>query len=278
LPEVCQGFEEIKARTGANSFRFSTKAVDGTVRAVRALLLAAVVVGAGQPAWRPNVDHAERLASQRHGEVAFAVRTPERAWGWRRQRTFPMASLVKPMLLVGYLSRRDVRRRPLRDPERALLRPMIRRSDNAAAGAVLARVGAGGLRRVARRAGMRRFTPVLHPWGLSRTSAGDQTRLFLRIDRLMPRRHRRFGMHLLRTITPPQRWGIARVRPPGWRMYFKGGWGSGTGWVDHQTALLVRGRRRVAVSVMSFQHGSHAYGKATLARVARRLLRGLAAH
>ena len=26
--------------------------------------------------------------------------------------------------------------------------------------------------------------------------------------------------------------------PPGWHLYFKGGWGSGTGWVDHQTALL----------------------------------------
>jgi hypothetical protein len=186
-----------------------------------------------------------------------------------------MASLLKPMLLVAYLSRRDVRRRPLRGSERALLRPMIRRSDNAAAGAVLARVGAGGLRRVARRAGMRRFTPVLHPWGLSRTTAGDQTRLFLRIDRLMPRRHRRFGMNLLGSITPSQRWGIARVRPAGWRLYFKSGWGSGTGWVDHQSALLVRGRRRVAVSVMSFGHGSHAYGKVTLARVARRLLRGL---
>lgn len=29
---------------------------------------------------------------------------------------------------------------------------------------------------------------------------------------------------------------IALVRPLGWRLYFKGGWGSGTGWVDHQVA------------------------------------------
>ena len=245
---------------------------------VRVLLIAAVVAGGGQPAWRPNVDHAEQLASQRRGQVAFAVRTPERAWGFQRRRAFPTASLLKPMLLVAYLSRHDVRRRPLRDSERALLRPMIRRSDNAAAGAVLARVGAGGLRRVARRAGMRHFSPVLDPWGISRTTAGDQTRLFLRIDRLMPRRHRRFGMNLLRTITPSQRWGIARVRPAGWRLYFKGGWGSGTGWVDHQSALLVRGRRRVAVSVLGYHQGSHGYGKATLTRVARRLLRGLAAN
>lgn len=30
-------------------------------------------------------------------------------------------------------------------------------------------------------------------------------------------------MELLNTITPAERWGIARVRPPGWRLYFKGG-------------------------------------------------------
>jgi hypothetical protein len=36
-------------------------------------------------------------------------------------------------------------------------------------------------------------------------------------------------MHLLRTVVPSQRWGVARVRPDGWRLYFKGGWGSGSG-------------------------------------------------
>ena len=246
---------------------------------MHALLLTAIVLGAGQPAdgdrWHPPVREARQFAAQRRGIVAFAVRTPSRAWGWRRQRTFPSASLLKPMLLVAYLNRRDVRRRPLRESERALLAPMIRRSDNAAAGEVLARVGARRLRRLAGRAGMRNFSPVLHPWGASRTSAGDQARFFLRVDRLMPRRHRRYGMHLLRSIIAPQRWGIARVRPDGWRLHFKGGWGSGTGWVDHQAALLVRGRARVSVAILTYAQGSHAYGKDTLRRLARRLLRGL---
>ena len=248
---------------------------------MHALILAALLVGAGQPAdvdrWRPDIAHAEQRAAQRRGAVAFAVRTRTGAWGRHGGRTFPAASMLKPMLLAAYLHRRDVRRRPLRPSERALLGPMIRRSDDAAAGAILSRVGSAGLSRLARRAGMRRFSPVMNPWGSSRITAADQARFFLRIDRLMPWRHRAYGMRLLSSITPSQRWGIALVRPAGWRIYFKGGWGSGTGWVDHQVALLVRGRQRVSIAILTYAQGSHAYGKRTLKRVARRLLRGLAA-
>ena len=58
-------------------------------------------------------------------------------------------------------------------------------------------------------------------------------------------------MTLLRTIVPEQRWGIARARPAEWKLYFKGGWGSGTGAVDHQVAQLRRGKLRVAVAIMT---------------------------
>jgi hypothetical protein len=123
---------------------------------------------------------------------------------------------------------------------------------------------------------MTRFLSVFDPWGISRITAADQTRFFLAIDRLMPPRHRAYGMRLLERIVPSQRWGIARVRPPGWRLYFKGGWGSGTGWVDHQVALLTRGDERVSIAILTQFDGSHAYGKETLRGIAKRLLRGLA--
>jgi beta-lactamase class A len=220
------------------------------------------------------VRDAARYAGHRHGRIAFAVRTPGGLWGRNVTHTFPSASVLKPMLLVAYLGR--ARHRPLHHWERALLSPMIRRSDNAAAGRVLGMVGARGLRRVAHRAGMTRFRPVTQPWGLSRIDASDQTRFFLNIDRLMPARHRAYGMRLLATVVQRQRWGIGRVPPPGWRLYFKGGWGSGTGWVDHQVALLTRGGERVSVAVLTQFDGSHAYGKATLRGIMSRLLRGLA--
>jgi hypothetical protein len=226
-------------------------------------------------AWHPHVHAASAYAQRRAGQVTFAVRTPRRLYGRGVTRVVPSASVLKAMLLVAYLRRHSVRHRGLTRAERGLLVPMIRRSDNASAGAVRNIVGNAGLRRLAHRAGMRRFTPVASPWGLSRIDAADQARFFLSIDRLTPRRHRRTALRLLSSIVGPQRWGIGRERPRGWALYFKGGWGSGTGWVDHQVALLRRGRRRLSIAILTTNSPSHAYGKRTLRGVAARLLRGL---
>jgi hypothetical protein len=252
----------------------------GTVRTIALVLVLATagtaLAGSAERPWRPDFRAAKRYALHRHGVIAFAVRTPTRAWGWHAYQTFPSASLVKAILLVAYLDRSSVRSRPLRGADRALLTPMIRRSDNDAASRVLAIDGPWAVYAVARRAGMRRFRLVMGTWGFSRVDAADQSRFFLHIDRLVAPRHRAYAMRLLNTITPVQRWGIARVRPSGWRLYFKGGWGSGTGWVDHQTALLTRGDQRVSLSILTFEDGSHTYGMQTEQGIAVRLLRGLA--
>jgi hypothetical protein len=184
--------------------------------------------------------------------------------------------VLKAMLLVAHLNERPVRRRALRAGERRLLGPMIRRSDNDAASAVFVQVGTRRLRALARRARMRRFTPTAPIWGSSRIAAADQARFVHRIDWLVPARHRAYAMRLLEHVVPSQRWGIADVRPRGWRLYFKGGWGSGTGWVDHQVALLKRGDERVSIAILTYANGTHAYGKQTLRGVAKRLLRGMA--
>jgi beta-lactamase class A len=227
--------------------------------------------------WRPHVVDARQWVAQRRGSVSFAVRTEGRFYGWRTRRVVPTASVLKAMLLVAYLDKPGVRARRLRPAEAGLLAPMIRRSDDVAATRVLALVGAGGLYRLAHRVGMRHFH-LARIWGLSTTDAADQTRFFLHLERYVAPLHRATALHLLRTIVPGQRWGIGRLRLPGWRVYFKGGWGSGTGRVDHQVALL-RGcaGARVSVAVMTTGDGSHAYGKRTLEGAFRRLLRGLGA-
>jgi beta-lactamase family protein len=224
--------------------------------------------------WRAHIGEAGAYAQTRAGDISFGVRTRRGLRGVGVEQTVPSASVVKAMLLVAYLRQPDVRRRRLRSADRALLGPMIRRSDNAAASAVCNIVGTGGLARLARRAHMRRFHAT-RPWGLSTIDVADQTRFFLHIDHTLPRRHRRYAMRLLGSIVRPQRWGIGRVRPPGWALYFKGGWGSGTGWVDHQVALLRRGKRRLSVAILITASPSHAYGNETLRGVAKRLLRGL---
>ncbi len=224
--------------------------------------------------WSESVAEARRYAEQRSGTVSFALRTPARTYGFRAGRVARSASVVKAMLMVAYLNQPDVRDRPLRAADHALLRPMIRLSDNIAATQINDLVGAEGLRRVARAARMRAFVP--HPvWGGSSITAADQARFFARIDAFVPARHRAYAMRLLETVVPSQRWGVGRAQPPGWRLYFKGGWGDGDGEVDHQVALLTRDGRRVSLAILTTENPNHAYGNETLRGVTERLLRGL---
>jgi hypothetical protein len=203
------------------------------------------------------------------------VRTQAHLYGVDTRRTVPSASVLKAMLLVAYLRQPDVRARALGKADRVLLTPMIRWSDNVAATRVRDIVGNDGLVRLAHRVGMRAFAPA-PIWGLSRIDAADQTLFFLHVEHFVPRRHRATALRLLSSIVPSQRWGIAQVRPAGWALYFKGGWGSGSGAVDHQVALLRRGKRRLSVAILTTSSPSHDYGKQTLRGVAVRLLRGLA--
>ena len=222
--------------------------------------------GAGAQRWEPDVASAAAWAAQRQGSVSFAVRTSHRLYGRGVDRQVPAASVLKAMLMVAYL--REGR------ADRALLRPMITRSDNVSATRVRDLIGNDALIRLAHDAGMTRF--AVNPiWGMSLITARDQTRFFLHLESLLPPRHRTYALRLLRSIVPSQRWGMAQAIPEGWRLHFKGGWGSGTGAVDHQVGLLRRGEHRVAIAVLTTGSPSHAYGKATLEGVSRRLLAGL---
>lgn len=208
--------------------------------------------------------------------MTFAIAVPGGKWGYRPNATAPSQSVLKAMLLVAYLNHPSVRDRALSGADRRLISPMVRRSDNPTATRIRAFVGARRLRQLARRARMRYFSPApTRSWGQSRISAEDQARFFLRIDRYVVARHRGTAMRLLRTVVPSQRWGVGEVAPQGWRLYFKGGWGTGTGAFDHQVALLERGRTRVAIAVITTAQGTHAYGKETLRGAFKRLLRGL---
>ncbi len=252
-------------------------------RALRFLLgpvLALAVAGApagAYAAWKPDVKAALAYAHTRKGEVSFAVRTEAHLWGYRRTAGVHSASVVKALFLVAYLDDPRVRGRRLRAADHRLIDPMIRRSDNAAASRVLAYVGPARVAATARRVGMRRFRLDRVVWGHSRIDASEQTRFFLHYEAHVVARHRATALHLLRTVVPSQRWGVARVRPDGWRLYFKGGWGSGSGLVDHQVALLRAGADRVAVAVLTTANPDHEYAKQTLRAMFARLLRGLGA-
>jgi hypothetical protein len=210
----------------------------------------------------------------RTGDIAFAVRTEHHFWGYRPDHAEWSASVVKAMLLVAYLNQGSVAGRPLNGSDTSLLDPMITQSDNTAASEVRNIVGDGALQALANRVGMTHFATAAI-WGETQITPGDQTKLFLHIDGYISARHRAYAMHLLASVTPSQRWGVGEVAPKGWKLYFKGGWGYGTGLLDHQVALLVRGCARVSIAVLTMNDGSHDYGKQTLRGIFSRLLRGL---
>ena len=237
--------------------------------------VAAAPATAAGPGWSPDVAAARAYAAGRPGTVSFVVREGDRTWASRGARTVPAASLMKTMFLAAYLRSGDVRGRALTGRDRALLDPMVRRSDDVTATRVRGIVGDARLRRLGRAIGMRDLR-IASVWGLSRTSARDQVALFRRLDDVLPARHRAYAHRLLETVVPSQRWGVGAVAlPDGWTLRFKGGWGSGSGAVDHQSALLLGDGREIALSITTTDNGTHATGTETLRGVAVRLLRDL---
>ncbi len=236
-----------------------------------------LVPGTGKPLdkiWRPHLFSAIGYNDMRTGDIAFAVRTDHHLYSYRPDHQEWSASMVKAMLLVTYLDLPRVRGRPLSGAEKSVLGPMITESDNNDAQQIFDTVGQGGLRALADRVGMSHFatSPI---WGATGVTARDLTKFFLHVDSYIARLHRGYAMRLLRSIVPSERWGIGEVAPKGWRLYFKGGWGYGTGLIDSQVALLVRGCARVSIAVLTMYDGSHAYGKETLHGIFARLVRGL---
>jgi hypothetical protein len=229
---------------------------------------------ASRPAsWHPHIAAARAYAKRRAGEIAFAVIDQRgRFGGYRVANTAPAASVFKVMLLAAFLRLRAGRALSSRD--RALLAPMIRRSDSLAATLVRDIVGRRRIERLARVAAMRDFR-YRSVWGLSRTSPRDQVRFIAHLMSYIPRAHRAYARYLLSHVVGSQRWGIGRVLPRGWKLLLKGGWGSGSGRVDHQVALLKRGPHRLALAFFTQFDPSHSYGKRTLRGLAARLLGGL---
>jgi hypothetical protein len=225
--------------------------------------------------WHPGVRAAKTYAESRAGDVRFSViRIDGESRRFHAGHSAPMASLFKVMALAAYLRQGSVRDRALTDDERGLLGPMIRRSDNGAATHVRDMLGPGPFLNLAHDAGMKHFR-YHQIWGYSRTSARDQAEFMYRLERYIPERHEDYARALLHDIVPSQRWGIADARPNHWKLFFKGGWGSGSGAVDHQSAFLERKRCRIALSIITEGNPSHAYGKRTLRGVADRLFNGI---
>ena len=213
---------------------------------------------------------AEEWLSARDGDVAFAVvdTNGELAGGYREHEPFQLASLSKAILLVATL-----RDDPTPDgATEATLTKMITESDNGAAYTIFGRVGAKGMKTVAKAAGMEDYEQGAG-WVDTRASAADEARLFSELESLVPAEGRGLARELLSGVTPMQRWGIpAAAGPEGWRTYFKGGWLGLDNKLMVQAARLEKGKKTWALAVMSDENPSRSYGWDTQKGVAGLLL------
>lgn len=215
-------------------------------------------------------------AAARQGRVAFAILGPDGAiHGRNEHETFQAASVVKALILAAELQRVADAGERLSPAARAELRRMITVSDNEAATSAFARVGPGGLEAIAHRGGMRDFRSST-TWGASEISAADMAAMFGDLRRVLPGRFEGFGLGLLGSIAPEQRWGIARIAAErGWSVRFKGGWRlDPDGQIVNQAAELRRAGVEQSIAVLTDRQPSMAYGVATVEGIAARLLRG----
>ncbi|MEE8602984.1 cell wall-binding repeat-containing protein [Euzebya tangerina] len=222
----------------------------------------------------PDLSAAIAVADARAGEVSIQVMgTDGRTIGFAEDRVVAAVSTLKVMFMAAYLRQPDVAGRELTEADRALLEPMITASDNTTASTINRELGTAPLVEIATEVGMQDFQHVPTPWGNTRTSARDQVRLMAELPRLLPDRHRAYALDLLTRIVPEQRWGIGQLELPGWTVRFKGGWGSATGSVNHQSVRLEhRDGAVVALAVTTTNSPSHAYASETLELVFREIL------
>lgn len=223
-----------------------------------------------------RIARAGRWAAGRDGRVAFAFAGPDgEVRGRNEHEPFQAASVVKTLILAAELQRTAGDGGRLDAAVAGELRRMITVSDNGAATSVFARVGPEGLDAVAHRAGLRDFRAST-AWGASEISAADMATMFADLDRVFPERHRRFGLGLLGSIVPDQRWGIARIAAErGWSVRFKGGWRlDPDGQIVNQAAELRRDGAERAIAVLTDRQPSMAYGIETIEGITDRLLRG----
>jgi hypothetical protein len=253
-----------------------------------AALVAAIVTAVAAPSgahagispeearqWHPDVEAAEQYAKSRSTDVSFTIYDMRNRLGAHEgSRSYIMASTFKVMLLVAYLRQDSVENRELTQGERDLLGPMIRRSANSNATQVRDMLGRAPIESLADAAGMDGFV-WNDIWGYCRAEPKDGARFMRRFPGLLPSRHRAYALHLLESIIGRQRWGVAHVRPQGWDLAFKGGWGLRGYRVEHQMALLRHGRRSVGVSVLTQGNPSRPYGRKTLEGIYRRLLKDI---
>lgn len=206
---------------------------------------------AAPPTSRPTkaAERPEVPSGMTVGYVVFDRETGRTTLAYNTRRRFRSASVVKILIALDHLERAAA----VPPGDRALLRSMLRSSDDRAATALWTR---GGQTKIIRRMKARiHLTDISPPppgkpgfWGYTAISAADITRVYRHILDKAPRRIRTFIMGHLNQATPcgtdgfDQYFGIPRALPRPWAV--KQGW-SGYGSTPPRRCVPARTTTRV---------------------------------
>ncbi|WP_329496149.1 serine hydrolase [Kitasatospora herbaricolor] len=227
---------------------------------------------------------ADRLAgdvaaalSGRQGTVALTLwdAGTGTSCAYRPSAHFDSASVVKATIMGAVLRRADEEGRPVTAWEEDNLRPMITKSDNAAATALWLDLGRPRLEAFLRLAGL--TDTVLGAddhWGLTQVTAADELKvldLYTDNPSVLSPESRAYGLDLMSQVVPEQRWGAPYGAPAGVTVHVKNGWlqRATHGWRVHSLGIFTGPGRNYRMAFLTHDNPTEAYGISTIQRVAQ---------
>ncbi|MFD8636530.1 serine hydrolase [Streptomyces sp. NPDC059533] len=224
-----------------------------------------------------------------HGRYALAVEdlTSGRAAAYGAStETFASASIIKVDILAALLLQAQDRGVPLTAAQRRLASDMIRFSDNDAAQELWTGIGRRqGLDAANARLGL---TPARAgqrgPWGLTRTTVGDQMALLKAVfteDSPLTAASRSYVRTLMGDVAADQNWGVGAAGAPGDRPVLKNGWlpvGTPALWAVNSMGLVERAGHTLLVVVLTDGQPTREAGTALIERTASTAAGALTPH
>ncbi|MFF1867573.1 serine hydrolase [Kitasatospora herbaricolor] len=194
---------------------------------------------------------------------------------YRPSAHFDSASVVKATIMGAVLRRADEEGRPVTAWEEDNLRPMITKSDNAAATALWLDLGRPRLEAFLRLAGL--TDTVLGAddhWGLTQVTAADELKvldLYTDNPSVLSPESRAYGLDLMSQVVPEQRWGAPYGAPAGVTVHVKNGWlqRATHGWRVHSLGIFTGPGRNYRMAFLTHDNPTEAYGISTIQRVAQ---------
>ena len=191
---------------------------------------------------------------------------------------FHTASIVKADILATLLLQAQRQHAGLSLAQQQLATAMIEESDNDAASALWATIGAApGLAAADRVLGLLRTEPGPGGlWGLTATTVTDQLALLAALTSAhspLTAASRHYELGLMRSVEPGENWGVTAAADPGSNPAVKNGWlpdGSESGWwVINSIGVLRHDGQRLLVAVLSSGQPTEAVGISQVQAAAR---------